>query len=334
MEKIENKTQILCIELDMSDPVKELNDLLHATKLPDGTPFNTLDVYYESQKKFIMNTLKTNSLDLLFDYLMRPENKSDVLCINIGCGYNSHLKTENGRTYDQGHWRFYKQFGIVNGLVNSEPFDEYQAYTTNYVLIDPQFNRSYEKCMQILGEHELDLVEKLDDNIYKLKSKNESFKNLTVYFVSSGFFMGNLVTRYYKDSIFYKQKVEKFTQLINTYTESGVVMINSALKFFAQINISDDGFFFKYLESILNSYVKSTFPDRKRLILTEFNFDKENVEVMHPIEIKKDLDTSSPIIIGKKDTGFEIIVFVQTYDRWGDYNGTIETKLYNEENSE
>ena len=316
----------------MSESAKELNDLIYSTRLPDGTPFNTLDIYYESQKNFIMNTLKPNSLDTLFDYLLKDENKSDVLCLNIGCGYNSHLRNENGRMYDCGRYRFLKQFGIIDGLVNSEAFDDYQSYTTNYVLIDPQFNKSHETCIQILSEYELELVEKLDDNIYKLKSRNDTFKNLTVYFVSCGFFMGNLVTRYYKTSTFYKQKVEKFTQLINTYLESGCVLINTSLKFFAQINISEDGFFFKYLENILEYYVKENFADKKRLILSEFNFDKENIEIIHPIEIRKSLDTFNPVIIGKKIDGFEIVIYIQTFDRWGDYNGTVETKLYQPEN--
>lgn len=311
----------------MSDPVKELNELIYSTRLPDGTPFNTLDIYYESQKEFIMNTLKPNSLDTLFDYLMQSENKSDVLCINIGSGYNSHMRNENGRMYDCGRYRFYKQFGIIDGFVNSEAFDEYQAYTTNYVLIDPQFNKSHTTCVEILSEYELELVEKLDDNIYKLKSKNPTFKNLTVYFVSGGFFMGNLVTRYYKTSTFYQQKVDKFTRLINTYLESGCVLINTSLKFFAQINISEDGFFFKYLENVLENYVKENFLGKKRLVLSEFNFDRENIKVIYPLEIRKNLDTSNPIIIGKKESEFEIVVYTQKVDRWGDYCGTSETKL-------
>jgi len=127
--------------------------------------------------------------------------------------------------------------------------------------------------------------------------------------------MGDLITRYYSKSQLYIQKVENFKKLVNNYLDTGCVLINTSLKFFGNINLSEDGYFFRNLESILKSFIKDNFKDRKRLILSEFNIYQNTIEFMYPIEQRKNLDVPECISIGKKiDNNYEIILNITNYE--------------------
>lgn len=296
--------------------LKELEDMIDLTTMPSGRNIKCHGPYYDLQKDIIINTLIKNDFDFLVDYLLEEENKSDILCINIGSGYNEHYNYINSiQNENIGRTRFYKQFTIIEGLISKFSFDEYVHFKTNYVLIDPQFKESIKDSINILGQYELFIAEEIGENIYKLKSKNIEYKNLTVYIVTSGFFMGDLITRYYSKSQLYSQKVENFKKLVNNYLDTGCVLINTSLKFFGNINLSENGYFFRNLEVILQLFIKDNFKDRKRLLLSEFNIYKNTIEFMYPIEQRKNLDIPECITIGKKiDNNYEIILNITNHE--------------------
>jgi hypothetical protein len=296
--------------------LKELEDMIDLTTMPNGRNIKCHGPYYDLQKDIIINTLIRNDFDFLVNYLLKEENKSDVLCINIGCGYHEHYNYKNGvQNENIGRTRFYKQFTIIEGLISKFSFDEYIDFKTNYVLIDPQFKESIKDSISIVREYDLYVTEKIGNNISILKSKYKEYKNLTVYIVTSGFFMGDLITRYYSKSQLYIQKVENFKKLINNYLDTGCVLINTSLKFFGNINLSEDGYFFRNLEIILKSFIKDNFKDRKKLILSEFNIYQNTIEFIYPIEQRNNLDFPECISISKKiNNSYEIILNITKHE--------------------
>jgi hypothetical protein len=127
--------------------------------------------------------------------------------------------------------------------------------------------------------------------------------------------MGDLITRYYSKSQLYIQKVENFKKLVNNYLDTGCVLINTSLKFFNNINFSENGYFFRNLEIILKSFIKDHFKDRKRLLLSEFNIYQNTIEIIYPIEQRKNLDVPECISISKKiDNTYEIILNIINHE--------------------
>lgn len=297
--------------------LKELEDMIDLTTLSNGKNIKCHGPYYDFHKDIIINTLKRNDFDFLVEYLLKEENKSDVLCINIGCSYQEHYTYHQGLRRDNiGFDRFYKQFTIIEGLSSKFSFDEYVEFKTNYVLIDPHFKESLKDSINIVRHYDLIISEKIGENIYKLTSTNEEYKNLTVYILSIGFFMGNLITGYYKKSQLYIKKEENFKRLINTYLDTGCVLINTALKFFGNLNFSEDGFFFRNLETLLASFITTNFSEKKRLILSEFNIYKSTVEFIYPFEYRKCLDSPECISIYKKNNNsYEITINIKKYNK-------------------
>jgi hypothetical protein len=296
--------------------LKELEDMIDLTTMPNGRNIKCHGPYYDLQKEIIINTLKPNDFDFLVDYLLKEENKSDVLCINIGCGYHEHYNYKNRVQYENiGRIRFYQQFTLIEGLISKFSFDEYKEFKTNYVLIDPQFKECIKNTISILSEYELYIIEKIGDDITVLKSRNKEYINLTIYVVTCGFFMGNLITRYYSKSQLYIQKLVQFKRLLNNYLETGCVLINTSLKFFGNINLSEDGFFFKDLEILLRLFIKENFNQQKRLIFSEFNLYKNTIEIIYPIEQRKDINFPECVTIGKKnDNTYDITINVRKYE--------------------
>ena len=276
--KIEHFIPYYIIIIIMED-IEDLDHLINTVCYPFKNSH-----YFTYQKEIITNALMHKTLDFLFEYLI--EHKSDVLCINIGCCYHRDIYDK----FDYGKTRFYNQFNIISGLIHKDDLDDdNKPFLTNYVLIDPNFMKYLTESIKIIYDYDLILDEKLDENIFKFKSNNK-----------------NYTSTYFQYCKLYKKREDKFTHLINTYLENGCVVINNSLKFFSLINITDHGFFFNNLNILLKNYINNNFKDHKHLILSEFNFNTNNFEILLPN--KKILESNYiPIIIEKKGSNYEII---------------------------